>query len=85
MLAGQVETVDRIADRFTFLVQNDLPLDYDDGYVNAVMHVTPRDVSAVAAKYLDPSQLVIVVSGDRKMLQPMLEALKLGTVVVIDK
>jgi predicted Zn-dependent peptidase len=66
-------------------VQNDLPLTYYDGYVSQVMHVTPRDVSAVAAKYLDLSHLVVVVSGDRKMLQPMLEAAKLGAVVVVDK
>jgi zinc protease len=84
ILPGQVETVDRLADRLTFLVQNGLPLNYYDGYAARVARVTPKDVSAVAAKYLDPSHLVIVVAGDRKTLEPALRAAGIGAVVVVD-
>jgi zinc protease len=81
ILPGQVETVDAVADRLTFLVQNGLPMNYYDGYVARVARVTPKDVSAVAAKYLDPAHLVIVVAGDRKTLEPVLRATGIGTVV----
>jgi len=76
-----VETVDAVANRLTFLVQNGLPMNYYDGYVARIARVTPKDVSAVAAKYLDPAHLVIVVAGDRKTLEPELRATGIGTVV----
>jgi zinc protease len=81
-LPGQVETIDRIADRVSYLVHYELPLDYYDGYARAAMAVKPSDVTAAAKKYLDPSYLVIVVSGDRKMLEPLLRAANLGAIVV---
>ncbi|HEY4217989.1 MAG TPA: pitrilysin family protein [Gemmatimonadaceae bacterium] len=82
ILPGQVETVDLIANQLTQLVQRGLPLNYYDGYAARVARVTPEEVSAVAAKYLDPAHLLIVVGGDRKVLEPEMKALGLGPVVV---
>ena len=40
-------------------------------------------MSAAAAKYIDPSRLVIVIAGDRSVIEPALRAAKLGPIVAI--
>ena len=40
----------------------------------------PDDVTAIAAKHIDPSRLLAVVVGDRDKLTPSLKALDLGDV-----
>jgi zinc protease len=74
-LPFDIETIGAIANRLTEMVKEDLPLDYYDGFVRRVNAVTPSDVTAAARKYLDPDHLVIVVAGDRKLIEPQLRAL----------
>lgn len=50
--------------------------DYITGYVKRVTAINPDDVQQVANKYLDPSRVSIVVTGDRKVVEPQLEKLK---------
>ena len=42
--------------------------------------VTAEQAQAVAAKYLQPSALVVVAVGDRKLIDPELRKLNLGNV-----
>jgi zinc protease len=55
-----------------------LPDDYLELYIGRVLAVTKEDVERVARKYIDPDRVVIVVVGDRKKIEPGIEALKLG-------
>lgn len=43
----------------------ELPKDYIDTYVQKLTAVTPKDVSDMAAKYLKPDKMTIVVVGDK--------------------
>jgi hypothetical protein len=46
--------------------------------------VTAADVTAAANHYIDLDHLVIVVTGDRTVLEPALKAAKIAPVVLVD-
>lgn len=50
-----------------------LPSSYLEDYVSNVQAVTPEDVRRTAEQYLDASQMVIVVVGDREQIETQLE------------
>jgi predicted Zn-dependent peptidase len=52
-----------------------LPADWLTHYVAHVYAVTPDDVRAAAAEYLDPGAMTLVVLGDLKTLKPAILAL----------
>jgi predicted Zn-dependent peptidase len=58
--------------------------DYFDNYRSRVAAVRPGDVARVARRYLDTEHMVIVVVGDRTVIEPRLRALHTGPVVVWD-
>lgn len=82
-LPEQIETDDGVADRIVFLAQNHLPASFYDTYVKSVTAVTSKDVISAARKYLDPEHLVIVLAGDRKLLEPRLRAANIGPVTIV--
>jgi zinc protease len=84
-LAAQLETDDGIADRLVFLAQNHLPLDYFAGYSARVGKVNANGVAAAATRYIDPAHLVIVVAGDRKVIEPALRAANIAPIVIVDE
>ena len=45
-----------------------------------MLALSEDDVTAVAAKHIDPSRLLTVVVGDRDKVLPSLKALELGDV-----
>ena len=53
-------------------------------YQQKVAAVTPADVDRVARKYLQPDHFATVIVGDLATIQPGIEALKFGTVQVVD-
>ncbi|MEO7083973.1 MAG: pitrilysin family protein [Gemmatimonadaceae bacterium] len=83
-LPAQIETDAGIADRVVFLIQNGLPLDYFDTYVGRVGSVTASEVLSAARRAVDVRKLVIVISGDRKAIEPGLKAANLAPVIVVD-
>ena len=54
------------------------------GYLTRLGQVKPADVTRVAQKYLSPDSSVIVVVGDLAKIQPGIEALHLGPVIVLN-
>ena len=42
------------------------------------------DVVAAARRVIDPDRLIVVVTGDRRILEPALRAANLGPIVVVD-
>ena len=83
-LPGSFETTGSIASQLVPLVLYGLPLDYYNGYVQQIERVTQADVQRVARRYVDPSNVVVVVVGDRKSIEPGLKALGVGSIVLRD-
>jgi zinc protease len=76
------ETVTQVAQEVANLLQAGVPIDFWDGYAQNIGRLSGADLGAVATKYLDPQQSVIVVVGDRKVIEPGLRALNLPVQVV---
>ena len=62
------------------LFLDDLPLDAYDGYTASVLAVTPDDLERVAAEYVDPETVAVVLVGDRAVIEADVRALELGPV-----
>jgi zinc protease len=84
LLAVRIDGPDSIATRLAELSRDGLPPDFLDHYAAGVQAVTPADVSTAAARYLNPDHLVIVVTGDRKVIEPALRAANLAPIVILD-
>jgi zinc protease len=76
------ETVTQVALEVANLLQIGVPLDFYGSYASRIERLSGPDLSAIATKYLDPQQSVIVVVGDRRVIEPGLRALNLPLVVV---
>ena len=74
------ETADQVARAAAQLALYELPDDYFTSFVPRVLALTEDDVTAIAAKHLDPARLLTVVVGDREKILPSLKALDLGDV-----
>jgi zinc protease len=57
-----------------------LPDDYFSKYVSSIEAVNAADVQRVATKYIQPDRLAVVVVGDRKVIEPGVQAINLGTI-----
>jgi predicted Zn-dependent peptidase len=77
------ETTGNISRRLEDAVVYHLPDDYFAKYVQNVEAVTAADVQRVAKQYLHTNQAAVVISGDRKSIEPAIAALKLGTIQVL--
>ena len=65
------------------LALHDLPDSYFSDFVPAVTAVTAADVTRVAAKYLDPSQLTALVVGDSTAVLESLRSLGFGEPIAL--
>ncbi|SOD03285.1 Predicted Zn-dependent peptidase [bacterium JGI 053] len=79
------ETVTQVAQEVANLLQAGVPLTFYDSYAQNIGRLSGPELSAVATKYLDPQQSVIVVVGDRRVIEPGLRALNVAPVVVVDE
>jgi len=66
------------------MVRDRLPLDFFDRYATGMTSVAASDVAAAASKYIDVDHLIIVVTGDRATIEPVLRAANIAPVVVVD-
>jgi len=74
------ETADQVARGAAQLALYDLPDDYFTTFIPKILSLTAADVTAVAAKHIDPARLLTVVVGDRDKLTPSLKALDMGDI-----
>ena len=80
---GQFETINGVRATLAALVLYDLPADYFTTYRDRVDAVSKADVDRVAAKYLDPERLTILVVGDRSKIEASIRELPFAKVVNI--
>ncbi|HTK57132.1 MAG TPA: pitrilysin family protein [Gemmatimonadales bacterium] len=83
-LPGEFETTGQVAGQVEEMLRFGQPFTYWNGYVQNVMKVTRADVQRVARKYLDPTQMTIVIVGDLAKIRPGIEAAHVGPVEVRD-
>ena len=82
-LAVRIDGPDSLAARMVEMVRDTLPLDYFDRYAARVSSVTADELTAAAARVIDMDHLIIVVAGDRKIIEPALRAANLAPLVIV--
>lgn len=83
-LPSSFETNGAIAARLGDVALYGLPLDYYNHVVDEIGAVTQGDVQRVAARYIDPSHLTVLIVGDRKSIEKPIRALNIGPIVILD-
>jgi len=78
------ETPDGTINALGDLALFNLPDSEIGNYVTQVSNVKPEDVTRVAAKYLSPDKMSVVVVGDLSKIRAGIEALNLGPISVLD-
>ena len=77
---SQFETIGDFSAQLEQLVVYGLPDNYFADYVKNLEAVTADAVLKAAAKYIQPQRFLVVVVGDRKVIDPGIRALNLGMV-----
>ena len=83
-LPNEFETTTDIAQKLVTLATYGLPLDYYDSYAQHVAGVTREDVERVARRYVTPSNLAIVIVGDRKAIEQGVRSTGIGDIEIRD-
>lgn len=81
-LPRRLETTGQVAGQLADLAVYGMDAGFFARYVPEVMAVTAADVQRVAREHLRPDRSVVVIVGDRKMVEPGLRALGIGSVEV---
>jgi zinc protease len=76
---GDFQSVQQIAGKLAEMVVYDLPSNYFNTYIDRVLGVTQSDVARTGRSTIDPERLVVVV-GDRAVIEKDVAALNLGPV-----
>jgi len=82
-LPSRLDGPDSVVTRLVEIARDELPLDYFGRYANKMSAVTPAELVAAGAHYVDLDQLVIVVTGDARVLVPVLRGARLAPVTVV--
>jgi predicted Zn-dependent peptidase len=77
---GGFETTGDISRRLEDAIVFHLPEDYFSKYVQTIQAVTAADIQRAAQKYILPTRFAVVIVGDRKVIEPGIRALNLGTI-----
>jgi predicted Zn-dependent peptidase len=77
---GEFETTGDLARKLEELVVYNLPEDTFATFVGAVTSVTAADLQKLAARYIQPDKMAVVVVGDRKSIEGPIRQLNLGPV-----
>ena len=77
---GEFETTGDLARKLEELVVYNLPDDTFAKFVSAVTSVTATDLQKLAARYIQPDKMAVVVVGDRKSIEGPIRELNLGPV-----
>ena len=79
-----LETTQEVAGQLADLVTYGIDPSFFKTYVSSVMAVTPEDVRRVANRYVRPGQAVVVVVGDRSVIEAGLKSINVAPVEVRD-
>lgn len=84
---GEFETTGDMARKLEELVAYSLPDDTFTNFVASVAKVSAADLQRLAARYIQPDKMAVVVVGDRKSIEGPIRALNLGplNIVTIDE
>jgi zinc protease len=83
-LPGQYETAGGIAGKINDIVTYGLPDDFYSKYPADVKAATPEALAALAKKRLLPDQMILLIVGDRSVIEPKIKELNLGQINYID-
>ena len=83
-LPGEHESLGEVAGYINRLVTYGLPEDYLTSYPQKVRGTTAEALTQLAKQRVLPEQMVIVVVGDRKVIEPKIRELALGPVEFLD-
>jgi predicted Zn-dependent peptidase len=83
-LPDAFETTADIAAQLVPVALYELPLDYYNRYAPSIGMVSQSDAQRVMSAHIHPSQVAIVVVGDRRVIEPGLRKLGFGSVEVRD-
>ena len=79
-MPSEFETIDDLSGHLEDLIVYKLPDDYFERYVTNIQTVSAAAVAKASATYIQPQRVAVVIVGDRKVIEPGIRALKLGTV-----
>jgi predicted Zn-dependent peptidase len=77
------QSVAPIAGQLAQLYEFGLPLDYFNSYTPGLLAISRQDVLRVAAKHIDPENMVFVIVGDRATTEEGIKALNIGPLRVL--
>jgi zinc protease len=77
---GEFETTGDLTRKLEELVVYNLPDDTFANFVPAVNKVTAADLQRLAAQYIQPDKMAVVVVGDRKVIEGPIRQLNLGPI-----
>jgi predicted Zn-dependent peptidase len=77
------ETIGDLSARLEEMAVYNLQADYFDRYIPYIQAVTADAVMKAAAAHIQPKKFVVVVAGDRKVIEPGIRALNLGQIRVM--
>lgn len=77
---GEFETTGDLARKLEELVAYSLPDDTFTSFVAAVTKITAADLQRLAARYIQPERMAVVIVGDRKVIEGPVRQLDLGPV-----
>ena len=80
---GEFETTGDMARKLEELVAYNLPDDTFTTFVAAVSKVTAGDLQRLAARYIQPDKMAVVIVGDRKTIEGPIRQLNLGPVNIV--
>ena len=83
-LPGRFETLSALENAAISLVNYNLPNDYWSKYAQNIRSLNEPQLAAAAQKFVRPNEIVWIVVGDLKKIEPGIRELNLGEVVRLD-
>jgi zinc protease len=83
-LPGTYETIGGVAGKLVEIATYGLPDDYYGTYPTKVGATTSQALTTLAGKRILPENLVVLVVGDRAVVEPKLRELNLGSIQILD-
>ena len=83
-LPARFDGPDSVAARLVELVRDGVTPEYFTDWTTQLTSMPASQVAAAARRVIDMEHLIVVVSGDRRVIEPALHAARLGPVLVVD-